>query len=103
MGVENMKMDEETLVSDDDQSMKESKKKKSKNINVEKASKKTLTSSSKTEILKKETEVLTDSLKILKSMKLKLKTTEREAFVSNFKKTFNGINSWSPSTRSLAH
>ena len=101
MGVENMKMDEETLVSDDDQSMKESKKKKSKNINVEKASKKTLTSSSKTEILKKETEVFTDSF--LKSMKLKLKTTEREAFVSNFKKTFNGINSWSPSTRSLAH
>ena len=34
-----------------------------------------------------ETEVFTDSLKLLKSMKLKLKTTKWEAYMENLKKS----------------
>ena len=89
---EAMNVDQETLVCDDHtKSFKESRKRKLSCDNEEASSQKNVTTT-KTKTIKKENEVYEDTLKGLKNIRLKLKTTKKEDFTKILKNFYRKKN-----------
>ena len=83
---EDMKMDEDTLVFDDqNKKSKESKKRKLPTDDEDSSSQKNVTTNKITN-LQKEVEVFTETLETLKIMKSKIKTSKKEHLISDLKK-----------------
>ena len=83
---EAMNVDQETLVCDDHtKSFKESRKRKLPSCDNEEASSQENVTTTKTKTIKKENEVYEDTLKGLKNIRLKLKTTKKEDFTKILK------------------